>query len=288
MYCLKKKTADRKKNCGSQQCELLGAIVVFWVLCLSGWNWLFHKPFANAAGVFVAGAADVAGAVGASDLLTSGFSADTAGVVAGNPVYGCGGVGGTGISSRAGAVSSVAGRAGGAGPGSCVIGGVAGPRLKIVLIRSNTGLGDDCGRHISNFAGMVSVIYCGNGGNFGRVESCDSGCGYGIVHVIAVSVSFDENVAGSDILKGYFSSRVGVSGTKDGVAYEACETSAGDEGATAPSFCCNLFFFNSQHGCAGCSRSVGFAIPFCAVRILFQHVLNNCEDVCFCDSFAVG
>lgn len=141
MYCLKKKMADRKKNCGSQQCELLGAIVVFWVLCLSGWNWLFHKPFANAAGVFVAGAADVAGAVGASDLLTSGFSADTAGVVAGNPVYGCGRASGTSITGAGFGISSGAG-AGGTGPGCCVVGGVASPDFVIIVVNVVGGFGN--------------------------------------------------------------------------------------------------------------------------------------------------
>lgn len=114
---------------------------MLWVLGRL-WNWLFHKPFANTAGVFVAGAADVAGAVGASDLLTSGFSADTAGVVAGNPVYGCGAAGGTGISSRAGSGISSGAGAGGTGPGCCVVGGVASPDFVIIVVNVVGGFGN--------------------------------------------------------------------------------------------------------------------------------------------------
>lgn len=131
---------------------------MLWVLGRL-WNWLFHEPFANAAGVFVAGAADVAGAVGASDLLTSGFSADTAGVVAGNPVYGCGRASGTSITGAGFGISSGAG-AGGTGPGCCVVGGVASPDFDVVSVIAAVCFRYCVVRAVTDFSGCVSVVDC--------------------------------------------------------------------------------------------------------------------------------
>lgn len=130
---------------------------MLWVLGRL-WNWLFHEPFANAAGVFVAGAADVAGAVGASDLLTAGFSADTAGVVAGNPVYGCVGAGGAGITGAGSGISS------GAGPRRAVC-GIPGPDFVVSGSTIGTTRETFIRRQINSSvcSAAVEFSYCGEG-----------------------------------------------------------------------------------------------------------------------------
>lgn len=238
---------------------------MFWVLGR------FREPFANAAGVFVASAADVAGAVGASDLLTSGFSADAAGIVAGNPVYGCGATGGAGSTGAGSGVSSGAG-AGGTGPGRCVIGGVAGPDFVIIVVNVVGGFGDGACGVVTDLVTIVSVV-CGDDGRdmvSPFVDSGDSGRSDGNVFEFAVRIKCHDDIAWADTFKGNFSGGVGVSGAEDAVADKACKSATGCSHA-CPVFCAGyiVVVFDSVQCLAYGSCSGGVVVPGHSVGILF-------------------